>query len=303
MFLKAGIANGLINKAIFTKGVRYLLLSTLCFTVMQALIKYQPKFHSFQHIFFRSVIGWVFCIIVLLYQRTSLIGKNNSLLIFRGIIGSVSMFCFFYILTNIPFGSAVAFKYLSPVFTAIFAVFLLKEKIKVLQWFFFLISFAGVVLLKGFDTRISFFDVSIGLVSAISGGLLLIIIRKIGDDDHPLVILHYFMMVSAVLSSIAVIPYWVTPNFNDCLWFLLIGTIGFVAQLYFTKAIQQPGNEISFLAIIRYTEVLFALLIGYIFFDEIYSAQGFTGIFLIFTGLILSFRLKSKLRKEEIVEE
>jgi drug/metabolite transporter (DMT)-like permease len=156
-----------------------MIISTLCFTIMQALVKYLPKFHSFQHIFFRSVIGWIFCVIVLLYQKTSSVGKNSSLLIFSGIIGSVSMFSFFYILTNIPFGSAVAFKYLSPIFTAIFALFLLREKIKSTQWLFFLISFAGIVLLKGFDTRIGLFDLSIGLISAISGGLLYIIIRKL----------------------------------------------------------------------------------------------------------------------------
>lgn len=280
-----------------------MIISTLCFTIMQAVVKYLPKFRSFQHIFFRSVIGWIFCVIVLQYHKISLVGKNSSLFIFRGIIGSVSMFSFFYVLTNIPFGSAVAFKYLSPIFTALFAVYLLKEKIRLVQWIFFLISFAGITLLKGFETRIGLFDLSIGLISAISGGLLYIIIRKIGDDDEPLVILHYFMLVSAVCSGIAVIPFWVTPGVKDCFWFLLIGSVGFEAQLYFTSAIQQPGNEVSFLAIIRYAEVLYALIIGYIFFDEVYNAQSFTGIFLIFTGLILSFRLKSKLRKEEIAEE
>lgn len=111
------------------------------------------------------------------------------------------------------------------------------------------------------------------------------------------------MLVSAVCSGIAVIPYWVISNFKDCLWFLLIGSVGLAAQLYFTSFIQQPGNQVSFLAIIRYIEVLYALIIGYFFFNEVYNLQSFTGIFLIFTGLILSFRLKSKFKKEEIVEE
>lgn len=292
-----------MNKTIFTKGVQYMIVSTLCFTVMQSLVKYMPKFHSFQHIFFRSVIGWVLSVAVLLYQRVSLVGRNSKLLIFRGVIGSVSMFSFFYVLTNIPFGSSVAFKYLSPIFTAIFAVLLLKEKIKPVQWLFFLISFAGIVLLKGFDTRIGLFDLGIGLISAISGGLLYIIIRKIGDDDHPLIILHYFMLVSAVTAGIASIPYWVTPDFPDCLWFLLIGVVGFVAQLFFTSSIQESGNQLSFLALLRYAEVVYALIIGYFFFNETYSQQSFAGIFLIFTGLILSFRLKSKYKKDEIAEE
>ena len=215
------------------------------------------------------------------------------MLIFRGIVGSVSMFSFFYILTNIPFGSAVAFKYLSPISTAIFAVFLLKEKVQPIQWFFYFISFIGILLLKGFDARIGLFDAGIGLLSAISGGLLFIIIRKIGDDDHHLVILHYFMMVSAVTSGIVMIPFWVMPNWQDGLGLLAIGVVGFIAQNYFTKAIQAPG-QVSFLAILRYVEVIYALIIGYLFFDETYTLQSFIGIFLIFLGLILSFRLKRK---------
>ncbi|MEO6732578.1 MAG: DMT family transporter [Ferruginibacter sp.] len=292
-----------MNKTIFTKGVQYMILSTLCFTAMQSIVKYMPKFHSFQHIFFRSVIGWVLSVAVLLYQGVSLIGKKSKLLIFRGIVGSVSMFSFFYVLTKIPFGSSVAFKYLSPIFTAIFAVLLLKEKIKPVQWLFFLISFAGIVLLKGFDTRIGLFDLCIGLISAISGGLLYIIIRKISDDDHILVIQHYFMLVAALAGGIAVVPYWVNPDLCDCGWFLIIGVVGFAAQLFFTGAIQETANQVSFLATLRYLEVVYALIIGYFFFNETYSLQSFVGIFLIFTGLILSFRLKSKHKKEEIPEE
>jgi drug/metabolite transporter (DMT)-like permease len=224
----------------------------------------------------------------------SLIGKNSKMLIYRGIVGSFSMFSFFYILTHIPFGSSVAFKYLSPIFTAIFAVFLLKEKVKPLQWFYFLISFVGIVLLKGFDARISLFDASIGLLSAVSGGLLYIIIRKIGDDDHPLVILHYFMFVSVFFSGIVVVQDWQQPNLQEFFGLLGIGVVGFVAQNFFTKAIQEPSNDVSFLAILRYSEVIYALIIGYFWFGEIYNLLSLAGLVLIFLGLILSFRLKSK---------
>ena len=163
---------------------------------------------------------------------------------------------------------------------------------------FFLMAFLGVMLLKGFDTRISLFDLSIGLLAALSGSLLYIIIRKIGDDDHPLVILHYFMLVAVVTSGVACIPYWVTPNATDGLGLLLIGVVGFFAQLFFTSSIQAPDDQVSFLAILRYVEVLFALASGYLFFDETYSIESFIGIFLIFTSLILSFRLKTKMIKK-----
>ncbi len=216
------------------------------------------------------------------------------MLIFRGIVGSVSMFSFFYVLTHIPFGSAVAFKYLSPIFTAIFAVFILKEKITKAQWLCFLITFIGIILLRGFDFRISTLDLAIGLISGISGGLLYIIIRKIGDDDHHLVILHYFMAISAFFSGLVSIQDWHTPSGMEWLWLLAIGLVGFVAQNFFTLSIQQPNNDVSFLAILRYSEVIYALIIGYFFFQEGYNLQSFAGIILIFVGLLLSVRMKTK---------
>jgi|JI7StandDraft_1071085.scaffolds.fasta_scaffold103035_2 drug/metabolite transporter (DMT)-like permease len=278
-----------------SRGVQYVLISTLFFSAMQALVKGMPKFNSFEHIFFRSIIGWCLAVGVLLKEGVSLIGKNSKLLIFRGLVGCVSMFTFFYILTHIPFGSAVAFKYLSPIFAAIFAMFMLNEQITKSQWLYFLICFIGIILLKGFDFRISLFDLFIGLLSAMAGGLLFIVIKKIGDDDHPMVILHYFMFVSAFFSLWAAIPEWVTPEWSDWGGLLLIGAVGFVAQNYFTKAIQEP-DEVSYLAVLRYTEVLFALVIGYLWFDEHYTLQSFLGLALIFVGLILSFREKQKIK-------
>jgi drug/metabolite transporter (DMT)-like permease len=276
-----------------SKSVQFMLISTLCFTTMQSLVKFLPQFDSFQHIFFRSVIGWVLSVAYLLNQGISLRGKNVKMLIFRGVIGSISMFSFFYILTHIPFGSSVAFKYLSPIFTAILAVIFLKEKVSRLQWLFFFVSFVGILLLKGFDTRIGLFDAGIGLFSAVFGGLLVIVIRKIGDDDHHLVILHYFMFISALGSGIVVFQDWKTPVGTEWLWLLAIGLVGFVAQNFFTKAIQEPSDDVSFLAILRYSEVIYALIIGYFLFHEVYTLQSIVGIALIFAGLLLSFRYKS----------
>jgi drug/metabolite transporter (DMT)-like permease len=191
-----------------------------------------------------------------------------------------------------PLGSSVALKYLSPIFTAIFAVFLLKEKLKPLQWGYFFISFLGVVLLKGFDARIGLFDFSLGLISAISGGILYILIRKIGDDDHPSVVVHYFMLFASIIAGILMIPYWVTPTLKDNLIFIGIGYAGYVAQIYMTKAFQEK-DDANYLAIFKYLEAIYAIIIGYFIFGETYNYVSFFGLILIFLGLILTVRLKS----------
>lgn len=270
-----------------------MLISTFCFSAMQVFIKLMPQFNSFQHIFFRSLIGLILCVVYLKINHISLIGKNVKFLIIRGLVGSISMFSFFYILTKIPFASSVALKYLSPIFTSIFAVIFLKEKIKFIQWVCFLISFFGILVMKGFDTRISSFDLGIGILSAVFGGLLFIIIKKIGDDDHQLVILQYFMFISASVSGIINIPNWKTPNSTELLGLLAIGIVGFFAQNYFTKAIQS-SEKVSVLSNLRYLEAAYAFVIGYFIFNETYNLQSFIGLFLIFAGLLLSLKYKTK---------
>jgi drug/metabolite transporter (DMT)-like permease len=282
-----------IKKAALSDGIKFMLISTLCFSAMQAFIKLMPQFNSFQHIFFRSLIGWILCVAWLLSHKVSLVGKNRKLLILRGVIGSASMFSFFFILTRIPFASSVALKYLSPIFTSIFAVLFLNEKIKPIQWLFFLLSFAGVLVLKGFDTRISGLDLSIGIISAIFGGLLYIVIRNIGDDDHPLVILHYFMLISAVVSFIIIFNNWKTPNLKEWAGLSAIGIVAFFAQNYFTKAIQS-SEKVSLLSNLRYLEAGYAFLIGYCIFNETYNLKSFLGLAMIFLGLLLSLKYKSK---------
>ena len=264
-----------------------MLISTFCFTAMQSLVKYLPEIPIFEHIFFRSLIGWFLCFGYLSYYKISLLGKNNKMLVFRGLVGSTSMFSFFYLLSSVPFGTATAFKYLSPVFTSILAVTMLKEKLKPSQWFYLAVAFSGILMVKGFDPRIGFFDLGIGLIAGFSGGLLYIIIRKIGDDDHHLVILHYFMFISTFFSGIVACQQWVMPTLNQFWMLLLIGIVGFVAQNFFTIAIQQK-DKVSYLSILRYTEAIYAIIIGYFIFNETYTAMSLVGMLLILLGVMLT---------------
>ena len=289
-----------MKKIILTKGVQYMIISTACFTVMQSLIKYMPvdRISTIEQTFFRSFVSWFFCFFYMLYYKITFKTVNLKLIALRSIIGTISMFSFFYILPRMPMGSSVALKYLSPIFTAVFAVLLLNEKLKIQQWLFFLISFVGVVLLKGFDPRITLFDFGLGILSAASGGILYILIRKIGDDDDPSVVVHYFMLFASIIAGIFMIPHWVTPDFKDWLVFLGVGFSGFVAQIYMTKAFQEK-DDVNYLAIFKYLEAIYAIIIGYLYFGETYSFLSFFGIVLIFVGLILTIRLKS-IKKPEV---
>lgn len=274
-----------------------MIISTLCFTVMQSLIKYLPvgRIPTIEQTFFRSIVTAVFCLGFMLKKHITFKVKNVKLIVVRSIVGTISMFSFFYILPRMPLGTSVTIKYLSPVFTALFAGAMLNEKINTKQWFYIILAFVGILLLKGFDSRVTTMDLFIGLISAVTGGLLYIILRQIGDDDHPFVVVFYFMIIASLLSAIFMIPYWVTPNSEDSMVFLGVGFFGFVAQIYMTKAFQQQ-DDANYLAQFKYLEAAFAIITGFLWFGESYTYLSFLGIILIFVSLILNIRLKTKQR-------
>lgn len=186
-----------------------------------------------------------------------------------------------------PFGAAVSLKYLSPIFAAIFAIFIIKEKMKPLQWAFFSIALIGVMLLKGFDERIEMVPLMLALLASVSGGLAFMFIRKIGLSEHPLVVVNYYMFATAVIMGILSIPFWTTPaTIHEWSALAIIGVSGFYGQLFMTKAMQT--ESVSRIVPLKYLELVYALLIGLFWFGEGYSFLSFLGILLIMGGMLLN---------------
>ena len=263
-----------------------MLLAAFAFSAMSALIKGLSGFHVLEILFFRSFITSILSMIYLRRQRISFIGNNQKILILRTVFGMIGMSLFFITLQRMPLGASVSLKYLSPIFTAIFAVILLSEKVRPVQWLFFLTALGGVFLLKGFDTRIETLDLILGIIGAISAGLVYVIIRKIGESEHPMVIVNYYMLTAAILAGLAMIPFWQNPTLYEWGILITIGILGYYGQVYMTKAFQIEAA--SKVAQIRYIEVIYSLVIGLFWFGEGYTFLSLLGILLILGSMLMN---------------
>ena len=145
----------------------------------------------------------------------------------RGLVGVTSMILFFWGIHYISIGSAVTLRYVSPIFAGILAVFFLREVIKPLQWGFFLIAFTGVFLIKSYDPSGSNFGVFLVLVAAFFSAVVYILISKIGKKDHPVVVVHYFMVTATLVGGVGCIFFWVRPDLEDLLLLSSLGFFGF----------------------------------------------------------------------------
>ncbi len=278
-----------------SKGVVYILVATLAFAFMNTLAKELTTFHSMQIVFFRAFGTFAFVFPYMLYRKVSIIGNNPKWLFLRGLVGVISLSTFFMVLQRIPLGSAISIRYLGPIFGAIFAFYFLKEKVKSLQWLSFAIAFAGVIVLKGFDVRIDFISLALILISAVFVGMVFVLIRYLSDKESYLTIINYFMVISMTV-SLFFIGQWRMPVGTEWYPIMSIGVFGLVGQVFMTKAFEM--EETSVLAPFKYMELVWALIMGFLFFGETYTWLPFMGILLIILGMIVNVYAKN--RKEAV---
>jgi len=276
-----------------SEAIRFMLLSTLSFALMNALIKELNYYSPFQLVFFRSIGSLVFTTLFLKLNKISFRGKKMSLLLFRGIAGVISMVLFFSSVQYISVGSAVTLRYVAPLFAAILAVIFLKEKILPLQWFFFLIAFIGVVLIKDFDSSGSTVGVAMAIGAAFFSSIVYILISKIGHQDHPVIVVHYFMAISTLVGGIGTLFYWTAPlSLTHWLLLFLLGIFGYYGQLFMTKAFQ--FGQAYMVAPFKYIEVIFTLSLGVFYFEEVYTFWSLLGTALVIVSLTLNVVYKSR---------
>ncbi|SFZ91561.1 EamA-like transporter family protein [Flaviramulus basaltis] len=274
-----------------------MLISTLAFACMNSIVKYLVNISAYQIVFFRSISSLFFTFPYLLKNKIPLLGNNKKLMIFRGLVGVTSMTLYFMSTKYLPIGTAISLRYMAPIFAAIFAVFLLKEKVKIWQWFFFAIAFAGVIILKGFDTQINNYGLLLIFGAAIFSGMVYVLLSKIGKGDHPVVVVNYFMVIATIVGGVLSINHWVNPVGKE--WYLLfsLGVFGYFGQVYMTKAFQTAST--TQVAPLKYIEVIFTVLFGIFIFAEIYTIWSLLGIALIILGLVLNVLYKSKLQNKK----
>ena len=272
------------------KALLFMLISTASFSLMNAFIKYLEHIPGFQLVFFRSITSFAFATTYLLKNKIPILGNQRKLLSLRAVFGLISMSLFFISFKYLPIGTAVSLRYIAPIFAAIFAVFLLKEKLKPIQFLFFLIAFVGVLILKGFDPNVSNTGMILVISASFFTGLVYVFIRKIGQKDHPVVVVNYFMFLATLVGGIISVFIWVQPKGWDWVLLTSLGIFGYFGQVYMTKAFQAAAT--NRVAPIKYTEVIFTILIGVFWFQDDYSIWSFLGLFLIISALIANTLVK-----------
>ncbi|MCK5766920.1 MAG: DMT family transporter, partial [Candidatus Atribacteria bacterium] len=275
-------------------GILLMILSSICFALGGAMIKYIENIPLMEMVFFRNLPTILILFFIIKNQNISLIGKNKPLLLFRCFFGFISAVGYFYTFKTMTMTDAMTIRQLSPFFIILLATIFLKEKISLQRIPIFLLVFLGALLVIKPGMRLEMLPVIVGVSATIFAAGVHISLRILRLTDHPLVIVYYYAIASALFSS--VISVWqnnfVIPDFVSLMSLILLGLFALGAQITLTKAYQMaPAGMVS---LYTYSQIIFAAIFGLLFFREFPDLLSILGAFLIIISGYLNYKLKNE---------
>jgi len=281
------------------KGYVALLASAFAFSLMTVCVKLlSGRYPVAELVLIRALISLFITRVMLAKAKVSPWGKNKKLLFIRGLLGTSALFCIFEAIAKLPLASATIIQYTYPTFTALAAWLLLKEGIGLRIVFAIAIGWLGIILVVQPDwissnpIQLPSTYVFIALTGAFFTALAYICVRKLSKKEHPLVIVHYFPLVSVPITIPFIFKQGVLPIGIDWIWLLGIGIFTQLGQLWITQGLSliKAAQASS----INYVQVLFSMFWGIVLFEENPDNWTIIGGLLILIATLISLSKKVK---------
>lgn len=278
------------------KGIILRILSGISFTIMGALIKYLAETVPLgQVVFFRSAFALIPLIGFLVWQKefpSGLKSHRPSGHLVRCLLGTLAMFTAFATLRYLPIAEATTLSYLSPILMVILATLILKESVAYRRWWGVILGLFGLLVMTvpSFSIQLNpktLLGIVLGVATALLIAAALLQVRHLTlQGEKTGTIAFYFAMSSTIIGGITAIGGWINPTPTQWLVLVSIGLVGGVAQLLMTVSFRYANA--SALAAYEYLAIVWAVVVGFFFFDEIPSTFFWLAVPLILTGAIIS---------------
>lgn len=281
------------------RGIALKLTSVVLFTIMASLIKASSAHvPTGEAVFFRSFFAMPVILVWLALRgdlATGLKAKRPVLHIWRGLIGVTAMGCGFAALGLLPLPEVTAIGFAAPMLTVLLAAVFLGERLRVFRMTAVLIGLVGVAIVLWprltLDTLggSATLGVALVLTSAVMRAMAQIQIRKMVAVEETSAIVFYFSLTATVF-SLATLPFgWVWPAPEVLAMLVGAGLLGGIAQIFLTSAYRFAGAAV--VAPFDYASILFAILFGYWFFDEVPTSTVLVGsVIVVAAGALIIYR-------------
>ncbi|WP_414043764.1 DMT family transporter [Macrococcus animalis] len=272
------------------KGVIWLLIASLGFSMMGLFVKLSGDLPIVQKSLFRNIVGMILPLYFVYKYKTKLFGSliNQPLLMMRSLFGLLGVLLNYYTIDKMILSDADMLNKLSPFFTILFCAWFLKEHIKRYQFISMLFAFFGSLFIIKPSFNVDMYVALIGVLGAIFAALAYTTLRVLGPKEQFFTTVFYFSFFSTlILIPLTYFQFEIMTS-EQVIYLILSGVFATLGQFGLTIAYQHAAaKDIS---IFFYSTVLFSAIIGLIIFNEIPDLLSFIGYFIIFSASYYMFK-------------
>ena len=245
--------------------------------VMASLVKHLGQsLPAFEVVFVRFLSGLV--VMLPLVWRLGfdiLRTRRLGLHVMRGVVGFFGNLCFFFALVHMAIGDTVTIQFSRPLVMMVIAAVFLGEVLDKRRAAMTIVGFSGVLVITrpfgaGFEPW-----ALVALAGTVFATLVVVTVKQLTRTEQTVVIMFYFALTTTLLALVPAILTWQTPSAAQLGLLFLTGFLGIVGQSLFTHGIGL--GETSFVLPFDYLRIVYAFVIGVIWFAELPDFWGVAG--------------------------
>ena len=278
------------------QGILFIILAGFFSASMSFFVRLSGDLPTMEKAFFRNAVAVLVAAFMLARTKEGFHVQKGSWpdLLMRSFCGTVGLICNFYAVDHMNIADANILNKLSPFFAILMSYFILKEKANKVEWACVAVAFIGAVFVVKPAFNMQFVNAMIGVTGGLGAGIAYTFVRKLGKKGErgPIIV-----MVFSTFSCLCTVPFLISEfqpmKAVQLLCLLMAGVSAAGGQIFITKAYTKaPAKEIS---VFDYTQVLFAALLGFVFFGQIPDWMSLVGYLIIIGSAIFKWNY---LRKE-----
>ena len=265
-------------------------LSICAFSIMDVIVKWSVDYPIGQVLFFRGFFGIVFYFFIIPKNRLHdfYVTKRAGLHFLRCFSGLIALVAIFIALRSLPLATVVSISFAAPIFTTIFSIFLLSEKVGIYRWLAVIIGFIGILIItEPGITNLNIYYI-FPIIFCLGLSYVAITIRQLSTSEPVWLISFYFSLSITLLSFFTIPQGWIMPDLKDFLILSMIGIFGGVANLWLSQSYKY--SEVSLVTPLKYLALVFAIIFGYFIWNEIPTIKTLIGALLVIVSTMIIFR-------------
>ena len=273
-------------------------LSVCAFSIMDLIVKWSENYPVGEVLFFRGFCGMIPIFFLIPKERYFNFYKTDRVFLHlkRCVFGLIAIVAIFIALRKLPLATVVSISFAAPIFTTIMSIFFLSEKVGLYRWLAVVVGFIGILIISepGFSS-LNFYYVY-PVIFCLGLSYVAIALRQLSSTEPVWLIGLYFSFSIMIMSFVTLPQGWILPNLKDFFLLSMVGILGGLANLWLTQSYKY--SEVSLVTPLRYLALVFAIIFGYLIWDEIPTNKTLIGSSLVIISSVIIFRREIYLKKQ-----